>query len=217
MKKEWGPGCGMVVAGYKLAMKVRGAEQAQMHCQHICWSNLGILPEDTCGDNKCEPSCPGRLRQICHVEGVGSGEWSMTAKMIWTRWCREWHGLQINRKEQRVDLCPGCGSRELAVVAESEFSTRLGLCGAVIVKCWCRRQNWEWRRVCLQRHVASERLRRRKREGGDVQLGVNWAALRVWLVGNGWWGNWNEGSGRGREGGRRALIRQNRVCTVRLN
>lgn len=38
-------------------------------------------------------------------------------------------------------------------------------------------------------------------KGGRAEMcgGVSWAALGVWLVGNGWRGNWREGSSRGGE------------------
>lgn len=75
-----GPGCGIVVAGYELETKVRGATQAQMHCQQIHSSNLGFLPDDTYGDNKWGPSCQGRLRQICHVERAGRREWPIDSE-----------------------------------------------------------------------------------------------------------------------------------------
>lgn len=42
----------------------------------------------------------------------------------------------LNKQEEvgQTGLCPGSGSGELAIVGEGEFSTGLGLCGAVIVK-----------------------------------------------------------------------------------
>lgn len=101
-----------------------------------------------------------------------------------------------------MGLCPGSGSGELVVMGERVLH-RIGPlwsshCQALIVmflsKPWTKS-----RTESLPTKKCG--LCKTQEKGGRAEMcsGVNWAALGVWLVGNGWRGSWSEGSSQGGE------------------